>query len=397
MKKLTAIQVARITKPGRYAVGDNCYLQITGENGRSWIFRYERDGRARHVGLGPVALVSLAEARAKALAYRKLLLDGGDPLTSKRQAQQARLLATVATQTFRQCGDAYVAAHEAGWRNPQSCAQWRQSLSAFVYPVIGELSVAAIDTGLILRVLEPIWTSKPETASRTRGRIESILDWAKARGFRTGENPARWRGHLDHLLPARSRLRRVEHFAALPYAEIGAFMEKLRQQPELGARALELLILTACRSGEILGARWSEIDLAASTWTLPAARTKANRSHRVPLSRRAIDLLTALPRTGDTIFGRPSPQLLLRVLQRMKVDATPHGFRSSFRDWCAETTAYPTEVCEQALAHAIPNAVEAAYRRGDLFEKRRRLMTEWSAYLDRPTIAGEIIPLRQEA
>jgi integrase len=352
------------------------------------------------MGLGPVALVSLAEARAKALAYRKLLLDGGDPLAAKQQARQARLLASAAAQTFRQCAEGYVTAHEPGWRSAQSHAQWVQSLSAFVYPVIGELPVAAIDTGVVLRVLEPIWTTKPETASRVRSRIENVLDWAKARGYRNGgENPARWRGHLDHLLPAKSKLRRVEHFAALPYGEIGTFMAKLRQQPGTAARALEFLVLVAARTSEVRLARWDEIK--GDGWLVPAERMKSNVPHRVPLVSRAAKLLKTLPRQGEYIFmgsrvGAPlGIHSLPRVLQRMgHTNLTVHGFRASFKTWASECTSYPRDVVEMALAHSVGAGVEAAYQRGDLFEKRRRLMQAWADFCAAPPRAGRVVALR---
>jgi integrase len=395
MKFPTALAVARITKPGRYAVGCGAYLQITGKGGRSYIFRYG----THYVGLGSTKLVSLAEARAKGLAYRKLLLDGGDPLTAKRQARQARLLASVSTQTFRQCAEGYVAAHEAGWRNPQSRAQWIQSLSAFVYPVVGELPVAAIDTGIVLRVLEPIWAVKPETASRVRGRIESVLDWAKARGYRNGENPARWRGHLDKLLPAKSKLRRIEHFAALPYDEIGTFTALLRRRQETAARALEFLVLTAGRASEVRLARWDEI--AGDIWVIPSERTKSNRVHRVPLADRAVRLLAALPREGEYIFagsqaGAPlGGNSLRQLLRRMgRADLTAHGFRASFKTWASECTNYPRDVVEMALAHSTGTGVEAAYQRGDLFEKRRRLMGKWAEFCALPPRAGKVVRIR---
>jgi integrase len=397
MKRLTALDVARITKPGRYAVGFGAYLQVTGKRGRSWVFRYERDGRARHVGLGPVALVSLAEARAKALDYRKQLLDGGDPLAAKQQARHGRLLAAATARTFRQCAEGHISAHEAGWRSARSSAQWVSSFAAFAYPIIGELPVAAIDTGLVLRVLEPIWTTKPETASRVRGRIERVLDWAKARGYRNGENPARWKGHLDHLLPARSKLQRVEHFASLPYAEISTLVAKLRQRPETAARALEFLILVAARATEVRLAQWAEIE--GGVWTIPAARTKSGRAHRIPLAPRALELLAALPRAGAHVFvgehGRPiGVNSLARMLEYIgNASVTVHGFRASFKTWAAERTNYPREVVETALAHRASD-LENAYQRGDLLEKRARLMRDWALFCARPSQAGDVVALR---
>jgi integrase len=384
-KPISAASVAKLKRPGHYAVGDACYLQIAAGGTRSWVLRYTLNGRARYMGLGSANLVSLAEARAKARDARRLLLDKIDPIEARRAQHRERQLETARGKTFRDCAEGYIASHEAGWRDPRSHKQWVRSLTSYVYPRLGDLSIAAIDTALVLAVLEPIWKTKPETASRVRGRIESVLDWAKARGYRDGENPARWRGHLDHLLPARNKVRRVKHFAALPYAELPALMAKLRTQLELPARALEFLILTAARTGEVLGAQRDEID--ANVWTVPAERMKAGKPHRVPLSDRVVEILASLPREGEFIFvgahtsAVSNPHQLKRVLQRTGYDnITVHGFRSSFRDWAAETTPFPNHVVEQALAHAISSGVEAAYRRGDLFEKRRELMQAWADY-----------------
>jgi integrase len=386
-KPISAASVAKFTKPGHYAVGGGCYLQIAAGGSRSWVLRYTL-GRARYMGLGSCELVTLAEARAKAHDARRLLLDKIDPIEARRAQHRERLLETARGKTFRECAESYIASHEAGWRDPRSHKQWARSLTAYVYPRLGDLPVAAIDTGLVMSVLEPIWKTKPETASRVRGRIENILDWARARGYRDGENPARWRGHLDHLLPARSRVRRVEHFAALSYAELPALMAKLRDQRGVPAAALQFLILTAARSSEVLGARWNEID--GNVWTVPAERMKAGKPHRVPLSNHAVEILASLPHEGEFIFvgartdAASNPHQLKRVLQRMGyVNITVHGFRSTFRDWAAETTAYPNHVAEMALAHVVGNGVEAAYRRGDLFEKRRQLMQDWADYCAR--------------
>jgi integrase len=389
MKKLTAIQVAKIKKPGRYSIGDGAYLQITGERGRSWIFRYERDGRAHHVGLGSCKYVTLAEARAKAYAMQRgLILDGVDPLEARRTAARERQLANATAKTFREVALDFIAAHESSWRGDHSRKQWVSSLERYVFPKIGNLRVATVGVTDVLATLDPIAKSIPETAARLQNRIAKILDWAAARELRSHDNPARRR----ELLPARKRGAK-QHFPALPYQEIGSFMQDLRQRSEIGAKALELLILTATRPGEVLGARWEEIE--GDIWTISAARTKVNRAHRIPLSRSAVNLLGGLPRTDALVFGQHSPQLLARTLARMQVSATAHGFRSTFRDWAAETTAYPNYVVEQALAHSI-GSVEAAYRRGDLFEKRRRLMADWADYLGRPTIKAAVVPLRRE-
>jgi integrase len=402
MKKRTVRALTKLTKPGRYAVGDGAYLQVTGNSGRSWVFRYQRDGRARHVGLGPVSLVTLAEARDKARDYRKLLLNGIDPLENRAAALRKAAVDAARGMSFRECADRYIAAYEAAWRNAVHRKQWRSTLATYVYPVFGKLPVAAIDTALVTKALEPIWTTRPETAGRVRGRIESILDWAKVRGLRDGENPARWRGHLDKLLPNRRKVRRTEHHAALPYSELPDFMAALRRREGVGARALEFAILTAGRTGEVIGAKWGEFDLAVRVWTVPAGLMKGGREHRVPLADRAVEILEQLPREGEHVFiggraGRPlSNMALLETLRRMgRGDLTTHGFRSTFRDWAAETTGYPRELAEAALAHAIESKVEAAYRRGDLFEKRRRLMDDWAVYCASPAAErGTIVPMR---
>jgi integrase len=400
-RPLTALAISKLTKPGRYAVGHGVYLQITGNRGRSWVFRFEREyggkRRGRHIGLGPYALVSLAEAREKGLEYRKLLLNGIDPLDHKKALRQRALEAAARDVTFRECAERYIASHEPGWGNAVHRRQWCSTLEAHAYPVIGKLPVASVDTALVVRILEPIWTTRPQTASRVRGRIESILDWAKVRGYRAGENPARWRGHLDHVLPAHRRLARVKHHAALPYADMPAFIRELREREGNTARALEFAILTAARVGEVLGARWDEIS--GDLWTVPASRMKGRREHRVPLSGQAVKMLQALPRTSEYVFpgargqiANNGPRKLLRRLGRS--DITVHGFRSSFSDWAAETTHYPNHVVEMALAHTIPNAVEAAYRRGDLFDKRRKLMEAWANYCTRvETDAGKVLAL----
>jgi integrase len=300
--------------------------------------------------------------------------------------------------TYKDCAERYIEAHRAGWKNAKHAAQWGATLDSYVYPIMGKLPVDSVDTGLVMRALEPIWTEKPETASRVRGRIESILDWATVRGHRQGDNPARWRGHLDNLLPARAKVRRVEHHAALPYGDMGAFMAELRQQPGLAARALEFAILTAARTGEVIGATWAEIDLEARVWTIPASRMKAGREHRMPLSEAAMAILNGLPKGGDQPF-RMSNMAMLKLLQRMgRKDVTTHGFRSTFSDWCAERTNYPSEVREMALAHTVGDKVEAAYRRGDLFEKRRQLAEAWAKFCATPRPGGgAVVPMRRSA
>jgi integrase len=397
-KYRSAAAVAKLKAPGRYAVGDGVQLQISKWHTKAWVFRYERFGRPHYMGLGPCDLISLAEARAKGREARRLLLDGVDPLALKRQKRNEAALRQAREQTFEACARAYITAHDAGWSRASS-AQWIASLERYVFPLIGKLPVSEIDLPLVLKVLEPIWLTVSETASRIRGRIEAILGWATVRGLRTGDNPARWSSHLEHLLPSQAAIRQKERHAALPYKDVGAFMAKLRAEEGVPARALEFLILTAARTAEVLGARWDEID--GDMWTVPAERMKGRVEHRVPLSKRAIKLLAELPRQGDFVFiggrgARMDKMSLHRVLTRLECNTTVHGFRSTFRDWAADTTGYANHVVEKALAHTIPNAVEAAYRRGLLFEKRRRLMQDWADYCGRARVDADVVPLRKE-
>jgi integrase len=391
VQKLSALGVARTKADGLYGDGLGLYLQV--RNGaKSWIFRYGSGGR-RYLGLGPCHTVTLAEAREKARTARRQLLDGIDPIAARRQARATSRVAAASAMTFAQCASAYITAHAAGWKNAKHAGQWTATLDTYAFPIIGALPVAAIDTGLVIKVLQPIWSAKNETASRVRGRIEKVLDWAKVSEFRTGENPARWKGHLDQLLPARSNVAAVEHHAALPYRELPAFISEIeRQSGSTGALALRFAILTAARTGEVIGATWSEIDLGDRLWTIPAARMKGRREHRVPLSGPVLQILDEMARvrtsSSDYVFpgqrkGKPlSNMSLLAVLKRMgRADLTTHGFRSTFRDWAAETTGFPSEVVEMALAHSVSNKVEAAYRRGDLFKKRSGLMDAWAAFV----------------
>jgi integrase len=356
------------------------------------------------MGLGALHTISLAQAREAAREARQLLREGIDPIEDRRAKEAARRLNAVETTTFRQAARSYMDAHEKGWRNAKHAAQWRSTLATYAYPTIGDLSVQAIDTGLVLKVLEPIWNEKPETAGRLRGRIEAVLDGAKARGHREGENPARWRGHLDKLLPARAKVRKVVHHPALPYDDLGAFMKGLRTQNGTAARGLEFLILTAARTGEVIGAKWDEVDLGRHVWTVPADRMKAYKQHRVPLSPAAVAVLEAMEDSKQSNFifpgtrpGQPLSNLaFLKLLERMeRGKLTVHGFRSTFRDWAAERTAYPRELAEMALAHAIADKVERAYRRGDLFERRARLMEDWAAHCAREGGPADVVPIRE--
>jgi integrase len=395
----SAKDLAKLTKRGRYAVGNNVYLQISEWGTRSWLLRYRTDGRATHMGLGPYDLLTLAEARERGHQARRQLLDGVDPLKAKRAAKRQRALDLVHAKTFKECALAYITAHEAGWRGDRSRHQWSASLEKYVYPKIGTLAVADVDLACVLSVVEPIWTLVPETARRVRNRVELILDWATARGLRQGDNPARWRGLLENLLSEQRRAQAVNHLTAVPYQDIGAFMEKLRAQEGIPAKALEFLILTASRSSEALGAKWSEID--GATWTVPAARMKAHKEHRVPLSRRAVELLASLPHDSDFVFpavragGAPLHQTLSRELGRLGVKATVHGFRSSFRTWAGERTSFANHVIEISLAHTIGSAAERAYSRGDLLDQRSKLMEAWAEFCDRGVGAGEVVAIRQ--
>ncbi|AJZ58260.1 phage integrase [Paraburkholderia fungorum] len=390
INKLSATQVNRLAKPGFHSDGGGLYLQITKGGVKSWLFRYMKNGKARGMGLGPLHTISLAEARVHALAARKQLLEGVDPLDVKQQERVTKKAATERTKTFDECAEAYIEAHRSGWRNAKHGDQWTNTLAAYASPHLGTVQVSAIDTALVMKTLEPIWTTKTETASRVRGRIESVLDWATVRGYRSGENPARWKGHLDHLLPKRSKVQKVEHHAALAYAEAPSFMSALRSQDSTTAKALELLILTATRTNEILGARWEEFDLDTQIWTIPADRMKAGKEHRVPLPQQALLIVAAMKevRQNDHVFAGQrkdmplSNMALLQLLKRMKrTDLTAHGFRSTFRDWVGETTHYPREVAEAALAHMLKDKAEAAYARGDLFQKRAAMMQDWADFL----------------
>jgi integrase len=409
----------RSAEPGRYCDGDGLYLLVRRSGARFWVFRYKLNGSKLHeAGLGRAGegrnCVRLAEAREKASALFRQVKSGIDPLAARDAASAAARAAAqeaaIKGITFRDAARRYIDGHAATWRNPKHAAQWASTIDAYANPIFGDLAVADVDTAHVLAALEPIWLTKPETASRLRGRIERVLDFAKTRAWRSGENPAAWKGHLSLTLPARSKVRRVGHHAALPWRETGDFMLALRGQAGAGALALRFAILTAARSGEVRGASWREIDLATATWVVPADRMKAGREHRVPLSELALEILrgiasvrmtdneNALVFPGHDVIRPLSDMTLTAVLRRMgRGDLTAHGFRSSFRDWAAETTAYPAELVEMALAHAVGDKVEAAYRRGDLFEKRRRLMEDWADFCATPGLSdtSKVIALRQ--
>jgi integrase len=389
MPKLTALNISKLKNRGLYGDGDGLYLQITARGSKSWIFRYRVDGKLRDHGLGSAKTLTLAEAREAARECRKLRLSGIDPIDHKRHVRTAEKLEAARAISFQTCAEAYIDAHKASWKNEKHISQWAATLQSYAYPVFGELPVADIDVALVMKALQPIWTDKSETAARLRGRIERVLDWAKVSGYREGENPARWRGNLSHLLPQRSKVKRVTHHKALPYKDMPDFWDKLVQRIGTSAQALRFAILTAARTGEVLGATWDEIDLVEKIWTVPAERMKAGNEHRAPLTPAAVAILEAMKKVRVNAFVFPgskkdkplSNMALLKVLKDMgRGDLTVHGFRSTFRDWVAECTDTPREVAEAALAHTLDNKVEAAYRRTDFFEKRRGLMEEWTGY-----------------
>jgi integrase len=391
LNRLSPLKVQKVKTKGLHADGGGLYLRVSESGTKAWMFRWFEDGRTRDHGLGPIHTIGLPKARELARECRELRLQGVDPIAYRRASVAARKVSDAKVMSFKQCADAYIASHEAAWHNASHRSQWVNTLAQHVYPTLGALPVAEIDTALVMKAIEPIWKTIPETASRVRGRIEIVLDWARVAGYRSGENPARWRGHLDHLLPAKSKLQRVEHHAALPYTEIGAFMSALNGDTSEGARALKFLILTSARSGEVLGAKRTEIDAAAKIWTVPPERMKGKRQHRVPLSPAALTLVE-----GGEMFGRLGEKAMRQALHRLgRDDLTVHGFRSTFRDWAAERTNFPPDVVEMALAHAIPDAVEKAYRRGDLFEKRRLLMQAWADYCAKPAVSGEVVAMRR--
>ena len=378
INRLNARAVATITKHGRHSDGGNLYLSISPNGGRRWVFLFRWHGKPTEIGLGSARDVTLGRARELATQARAKLAAGSNPRDARRPTEGA---------TFGECADRVIDVMRPSWRNEKHAAQWEMTLREYAAS-LRRLPVDKITTDDVLGVLKPLWNSKPETAARVRGRIERVLDAAKAQGLRNGENPARWRGHLNQVLPKRQQLTRGHH-AAMSYTDVAAFMVALREREAVAAQALEFVILTAARSGEVLRARWEEFDLDGAVWTVPAIRMKAGREHRVPLSKRALRVVKDMHevREGDFVFpgqkaGAPlSIMALEMVLRRMKLDdVTVHGFRSSFRDWTAECTNFPNEVCEAALAHVIENKAEAAYRRGDLFDKRRKLMESWATY-----------------
>lgn len=406
LARFVALDIERLAgvksdKTRMYHDGGGLYLCVDKRGSTSWVYRYTLDGRARTMGLGGFPTISLSKARKAAGTAREAHASRIDPLNQREAQRKARRAALLQKITFKKAAQDYITSKRDEWKNPKHAAQWPSTLEAYVYPIIGDMAVGDVDNAAVLQVLqqdvvgpdgktkERLWTAKPETASRLRGRLEAILGWATAGGLRVGDNPARWSGQLEHQLPSKSKLPKgkVKHHRALAIEEIPAFMTRLRDANGTGARALEFAILTAARSGEVRGAVWSEVDLDAGVWSVPGSRMKAGRDHRVPLSQAAIDLLKTLSpgEAQDLVFPAPrggmmSDMTLSAVTRRLGCDAVPHGFRSSFRDWGAERTSYPNEMLELALAHTVSDKVEAAYRRGDMFEKRRKLMASWAVF-----------------
>jgi integrase len=380
---LSVKRIAKLTEPGRYSDANGLYLQVGPTGARSWLLRYQRNHRERWLGLGPLHAFSLDEARERARQARQLLADGIDPIEHRKAERTQQALEEAKAVSFKQCAQQFYEAHEASWNSRKHRMQFMNTLRDYAFPTLGALPVGQIDEAMVLAVLRPIWSTKGPTARRLRHRIAAVLDYAAAAKYRTGTNPARWEGHLEHLLADPTKVTPVVHHPALPYAEVAAFIADLRGRVGVSARALEFLTLTATRTGEVIGARWSEIDLKTKTWTIPSKRMKASKEHRVPLSDRAMQILTGLPREMEYVFvGQRagtaiSSIAMLREMKRLRPDFVPHGLRSTFRDWAAERTSYPNHVVEMALAHSIGDAVEAAYRRGDLFDQRQKLMQAW--------------------
>jgi integrase len=412
---LTAKKVEQLRKqPGTYRDAEvkGLLLVVDGPNAASWQLRYEFNGREKWMGLGGVRDVPLAAARERARAKRLLMTDGIDPLDQKRQARAKAKADALRSVTFKPCADQYLAQHSSKWRDGRQLAQWEASLRDYVFPIIGDLPVGAIDTAIILKVLEQpveatdrypagsLWSARRETANRVRGRIEAVLGWAQVRGYRSGDNPARWTKHLSEVLPGTSLAQ--EHLRAMPWADVPGFVSALRKSTAVAARALEFTILTAARSGEALGAKWDEIDFNQAVWTIPARRMKAGKEHRVPLSPAAIDLLKALyTEEGNTFVfigsrgGGLAHEAMRLVLRQLGQDVTVHGFRSAFRDWAGERTNFAHDIAEAALAHSR-GAVHAAYQRGDLLTKRRKLMEGWASFLASPAkAAGDVVSIKR--
>lgn len=407
INRLTVKAIDSLSRPGNHHDGYGLYLQVTKTGGKSWLLKYMLNGKAREMGLGSYHDVGLKAAR-KARDAQRALLKGPirvDPVEVRNAQRNQSTVDAAKSKTFTECATAYIDAHKAGWRNAKYPKEWTASLKTYAYPKFGDLAVSTVDTGLVMAAIEPIWSTKTELANRLRGRIEVILDWSTVRGFRSGDNPARWRGHLDKLLPKKSKVQPVKHREALPYAEVPAFVKSLRGHTGTASKALEFAILTAARVSEVVGAKWPEIDFTAKTWTIPGTRIKSGRDHRVPLSDAAVELLKKLHAAKQNEFVFPGQKVNkpltiaapLKQLRDMDYETlTVHGFRSSFRDWCGEQTNFPREIAEAALAHVVKDKTEAAYQRGDLFEKRAKLMQSWASYCATPRKSADTIPINRK-
>jgi integrase len=396
--QLTTRKIETAKKPGYYCDGAGLYLQVSKYGTKSWAYRFMLNGRSREMGLGSIATFTLKEARERARECRQLVAKGIDPIEERKAKRDAAQVQEAARITFQQAAEQYMSAHSSSWKNGKHRDQWKTTLESYAYPVMGKLPVDAIDLPHVLKVLEPIWHTKTETASRLRGRIERILAWATVRKYRRGENPARWTGHLSEMLPSKQKIRKARHLPALPFAELSAFMAELQKRQRISARALEFTILTAARTSEVIGAKWAEV--ADGLWTVPGERMKGGKEHAIPLSKRAVEILENLPRESDYVFpgarhgARIGSTAMLELLRGMKGDGlTVHGFRSTFRDWAGDQTNFAREVIEAALAHRLKDKAEAAYRRSDALEKRRRLMEAWARYCNSPAAKGEVVVL----
>lgn len=410
-QRLTGLKVSKVKKPGLYADGGGLYLQVTAshsegskEVSKSWLFRYAKNGKEHRMGLGSVSTFSLAEARERATEARKVLASGKDPIQARDAEHAAIAVEQAKMKTFEQYAKDYIAAHEKGWKRVKQSKQWTSTLSTYAFPVIGDLPVAAIDTPLVLKVIRPLWDTKTETADRIRGRIESILDAAKVDKLRDGENPARWKGHLEHSLPARQKVAPTVNHAAMAAADVSAFLAdmKAREGGNIASQALEFCILVAGRTDEILGAKWSEFDLTTKVWTVPGERMKGGKEHRIPLSRAALNIVEGLRGIDPTwVFAENGDRIgklrMGRIIERigLKGSVTVHGFRSTFKDWASDNTSFPSEMAEVALAHKVGTKVEQAYRRSDMIEKRRKMMTAWAQFINTSATTANVVPLRK--
>ena len=404
-KELTALEISRLTEKGRYSVARNLYLKVESPHSRSWVMIIVVGNKRRYIGLGSYPATSLAKAKERVREYRELVTQGIDPIEQKKEIQSALKARQAKEITFKECAINYIDTHSNAWKSKRTHQDWPRSLEAYAYPTIGKMLVKDVEQSHILTILNPIWTDKTETATRVRNRIEAVLDWAAASGYRERDNPARWKGRLDKLLPSPSKIAKVKHHTALPIDETPVFVKELVNNNSLSAQCLLFLILTATRSGEARGAMWSEIDFESKVWTIPTERMKAGKEHQIPLSDQAINLLHSLPRVINSLYvfpstkGKPLSDMSLSMLmRRMNATAVPHGFRSTFRDWAGDKTNYPRDLAEAALAHTVSNQVEAAYRRGTALEKRREMMQDWGDFIYSQTNtkeASKIIKLKK--